>query len=124
MRLDALAQAVGARLVGPGDRVVTRHASYADVADVLRDLEAPAPFAMLLDVGLSSFQLDDPERGFAFRFEGKDDDIDVLHPGGGKFHAEFSEWRWETLERLPDLIVPFKRSVYEEVVAAFRHIAK
>ncbi|MCB1502611.1 MAG: RNA pyrophosphohydrolase [Bauldia sp.] len=64
------------------------------------------------------------QKWFAFRFEGKDDDIDVLHPGGGKFHAEFSEWRWETLERLPDLIVPFKRSVYEEVVAAFRHIAK
>ena len=47
----------------------------------------------------------------------------MLNPGGGKHKPEFTEWRWEKLERLPELIVPFKRRVYEEVVAAFRHIA-
>ena len=46
----------------------------------------------------------------------------MLNPGGGKFKPEFSEWRWEKLERLPDLVVPFKRKVYEQVVAAFADI--
>ena len=63
------------------------------------------------------------QRWFAFRFEGPDSEIDVLAPGGGAHHAEFTEWRWEKLERLPELIVPFKRGVYEQVVRAFRHVA-
>lgn len=62
------------------------------------------------------------QKWFALRFEGKDSEIDVLHPGGGKHPAEFREWRWEKLERLPELIVPFKRKVYEQVVAAFRDV--
>jgi putative (di)nucleoside polyphosphate hydrolase len=64
------------------------------------------------------------QKWFALRFEGKEREIDVLHPGGGKHKAEFSSWRWEKLEHLPGLIVPFKRAVYEEVVKAFRDIAK
>lgn len=63
------------------------------------------------------------QKWFALRFEGDESEIDVLHPGGGKHKPEFSEWRWERLERLPELIVPFKRGVYEQVVAAFRDIA-
>jgi len=47
----------------------------------------------------------------------------VLHPGDGKHKAEFSTWRWEKLARLPELIAPFKREVYEQVVAAFSDIA-
>ena len=63
------------------------------------------------------------QKWFAFRFEGKDSEIDIVHPGGGKHKPEFSAWRWERLERLPELIVPFKRKVYEQVVAAFRDLA-
>src|SRR5665213_1300880 len=55
------------------------------------------------------------QKWFALRFEGKESEIDVRHPGGGKFKPEFSSWRWEKLARLPQLIVPFKRKVYEEV---------
>jgi putative (di)nucleoside polyphosphate hydrolase len=62
------------------------------------------------------------QRWFALRFTGKDADIDVLHPGGGKHKPEFSAWRWEQLARLPELVVPFKRKVYEDVVAAFGDI--
>jgi putative (di)nucleoside polyphosphate hydrolase len=62
------------------------------------------------------------QKWFALRFEGKDADIDVLHPGDGKYKPEFSSWRWEKLARLPELIVPFKRKVYEEVVAAFAEL--
>lgn len=35
-------------------------------------------------------------------------------------HPEFSEWRWAALESLPDLIVPFKRALYAQLVTEFR----
>jgi putative (di)nucleoside polyphosphate hydrolase len=62
------------------------------------------------------------QKWFAFRFEGDDSEIDIACPAGHK--PEFDEWRWERLERLPELIIPFKRPVYEKVVAAFAHLAK
>ena len=63
------------------------------------------------------------QKWFAFRFEGKDSEIEIAHPGGGKHKPEFSAWRWERLERLPELIVPFKRKVYEEVVDGLSRIS-
>lgn len=62
------------------------------------------------------------QKWFAALFEGDDSEIDIVHPGGGKHRPEFGAWRWEKLERLPDLVVPFKRDAYLEVVAAFRDI--
>jgi len=62
------------------------------------------------------------QRWFAFRFTGDDSEINVTSPGNGSMPAEFDEWRWEPLENLPGLIVPFKRDAYEQVVAAFRDI--
>lgn len=62
------------------------------------------------------------QKWIALRYTGDESTIDVLRPGGGKFKPEFSDWRWEKLERLPELIVPFKRHVYEQVVAAFADI--
>jgi putative (di)nucleoside polyphosphate hydrolase len=53
---------------------------------------------------------------FAFRFQGTEAEIDVGAPGGHK--PEFSTWRWARLHELPDLVVPFKRGVYLELVAA------
>jgi putative (di)nucleoside polyphosphate hydrolase len=63
------------------------------------------------------------QKWFALRFDGDEREIDVLKPGGGKYHAEFSTWRWERLSRLPELIVPFKRKVYEQVAEAFKDVA-
>jgi len=62
------------------------------------------------------------QKWVAFRFVGDESEIDVLSPPDGH-SAEFSEWRWETASRLPDLIVPFKRQVYLDVVAAFAHLS-
>jgi putative (di)nucleoside polyphosphate hydrolase len=59
------------------------------------------------------------QKWFAFRFEGDDGEIDVARPGGGEHKAEFDRWRWERLDRLPGLIIPFKRRVYEQVAEAF-----
>ena len=61
------------------------------------------------------------QKWFAFRFTGPESEIDVLNPAGHK--AEFDAWRWEDMNRLPDLIVAFKRPVYERVVTDFAHLA-
>ena len=61
------------------------------------------------------------QKWFAFRFEGDENEIDILNPDGG-IKPEFDEWRWEDMDRLSSLIIPFKRQVYEQVVAAFRHL--
>ena len=63
------------------------------------------------------------QKWFAFRFNGDESEIDVEQPGGGKHKPEFGAWRWERLERVPELIVPFKRAVYEQVAKAFSRFA-
>ena len=55
---------------------------------------------------------------FLGRFLGSDADIDLeAHDP-----PEFNAWRWIAPEQLPELIVPFKRAVYEGLVAEFRHL--
>jgi hypothetical protein len=64
------------------------------------------------------------QKWFLLRFEGDDAEIDIRHPGGGAHKPEFDAWRWEAFARLPELVVPFKRAVYEKVVAQFGPLAK
>ncbi len=55
------------------------------------------------------------QQWFAFRFTGEESEIDLeAHD-----EIEFDAWRWGPLSDAPDLIVPFKRASYEQVVAAF-----
>jgi putative (di)nucleoside polyphosphate hydrolase len=62
------------------------------------------------------------QKWFAFRFTGADDEIDIHRPGGGRHRPEFDAWRWEDMSRLTELIIPFKRPVYEKVVADFSYL--
>ncbi|MBE3639770.1 RNA pyrophosphohydrolase [Mangrovicoccus algicola] len=55
------------------------------------------------------------QKWFLLRFHGTDDQIDIATE-----HPEFSEWHWVALEEVAERIVPFKRAVYEQVVAEFR----
>ena len=64
------------------------------------------------------------QKWYALRFTGDDSEIDVATPGGGAHEPEFVEWRWEELRKLPDLVVPFKRGVYERVIAEFEPLAE
>tara|TARA_Y100001947_G_C10314089_1_gene293022 strand:+ start:830 stop:1324 length:495 start_codon:yes stop_codon:yes gene_type:complete len=58
------------------------------------------------------------QRWFAMRFLGVDADIDL------DFHTpEFGAYRWASIADLPDLIVPFKRDTYQQVVSEFRDVA-
>jgi putative (di)nucleoside polyphosphate hydrolase len=56
---------------------------------------------------------------FAFRFDGPDSEFDLA----GHCHPEFDDWRWGYLDEAPELIAPFKREAYEQVVKAFRRFA-
>ena len=62
------------------------------------------------------------QKWYAVRFNGKDNEINVASPAGHK--PEFISWRWEPMKNLPELIVPFKRPVYERVVKEFAKFAK
>lgn len=62
------------------------------------------------------------QKWFALRFTGDEREIDIEHPAGGH-EPEFVEWRWEPLQNLPELVVPFKRKIYERVVAEFKKFA-
>jgi len=55
------------------------------------------------------------QKWFAMRFTGADADINLATE-----HPEFDAWKWVSAEQLPELVVPFMRSLYLDVVAEFR----
>jgi len=59
------------------------------------------------------------QKWFAFRFDGTDRDINI-----DTAQPEFSAWRWVPFDQVPDLIVPFKRHLYQDIVAEFRHLTR
>lgn len=54
------------------------------------------------------------QKWYLARFLGQDSDINIATA-----HPEFKEWRWQPFHSLPDMIVPFKRPIYEMIVAEF-----
>lgn len=62
---DAL-QAAGERLRGLKCRTEFVHNTYANIKEVLAELDIPGINGALLDIGVSSFQLDNKERGFSY----------------------------------------------------------
>lgn len=81
---DALAQA-RITLAPFASRTRLVQASYADLARVLRELGVSQLDGVLFDLGVSSLQLDTPERGFSFRFEAP---LDMRFSGRGMTAAE------------------------------------
>jgi putative (di)nucleoside polyphosphate hydrolase len=55
------------------------------------------------------------QKWFAMRFTGTDADINLATE-----HPEFDAWKWVSLQRLPELVVPFMRRLYLDVLAEFR----
>ena len=58
------------------------------------------------------------QKWFALRFTGADSDFDL----DADDRPEFCEWRWASLQELPGLIVPFKRRLYDDIIAEFHGI--
>lgn len=65
---DAVAE-VERRLTRSASRLTIRHSNFADFASELHAIGLNAVDGILLDLGVSSHQLDDPVRGFSFRSE-------------------------------------------------------
>ncbi len=59
------------------------------------------------------------QKWFALRFSGEESEINLKPPGHSQ---EFDHWRWARMDEVVALIVPFKRSVYEKVIADFQHL--
>jgi putative (di)nucleoside polyphosphate hydrolase len=95
--------------------------SVSLLADAGRWINYDLP-AHLIGLGLKGKYRGQTQRWYAFRFEGDESEIAINPPPGGH-EAEFDAWAWKPMHTLPDLIVPFKRKVYEEVIAAFTHLA-
>lgn len=59
------------------------------------------------------------QKWFLIKFEGSDEDINI-----NTSEPEFCEWRWVDVSELPNIIVPFKRKLYEEVIKEFGALIK
>jgi putative (di)nucleoside polyphosphate hydrolase len=62
------------------------------------------------------------QKWFALRFTGHETEIDPLTSRNGQ-PPEFDQWRWERLDLVADLVVPFRREVYRVVAQEFKPFA-
>jgi len=63
------------------------------------------------------------QRWFAFRFDGNESEINISEPADGS-KPEFDKWEWKNLSEMPGLIVPFKRDLYDTIVAEFAEFSE
>lgn len=62
------------------------------------------------------------QKWFAMRFAGNDSAIDPLTLRNNE-EPEFDQWRWEKLEKISALVVPYKRDTYRRIADAFARFA-
>jgi len=75
-----------------------------------------------LGVALKGKYRGQQQKWFAMRFLGDESDINLIPPPPHK--QEFDAWRWVPMDEVPELVVPFKRPVYENVIAEFRPLIR
>ena len=95
---DAL-KAAGERLAPFGDRVTLVHSNFCEIAKVLEDLNIDGVDGILLDLGVSSPQLDDGSRGFSYMVDAP---LDMRMNNGDALTARevVNTWSYEELRRI------------------------
>ena len=92
-------KAAGERLAPYSDRVTLVHSNFCEIANVLDDLGIDGVDGVLLDLGVSSPQLDDAQRGFSYM---ADAPLDMRMNNGDILTAEavVNTWSYEELRRI------------------------
>ena len=92
-------KAAGERLAPFGDRVTLVHSNFCEIAQVLKDLEIEGVDGILLDLGVSSPQLDDGSRGFSYM---ADAPLDMRMNNEDTLSAYdvVNSWSYEELKRI------------------------
>ena len=92
-------KAAGERLKPFGDRVTLVHSNFCEIATVLRELGISGVDGILMDLGVSSPQLDDAERGFSYM---ADAPLDMRMNGEDTMTAKdvVNTWSYEELRRI------------------------
>lgn len=111
---DPAALAVAGETLAPfGDRARLVQASYTRAAEVAAELKFGLVDGFLLDLGLSSLQLDDPQRGFAFQSEGP---LDMRFDPASELTAAEIVNTWP-LDELADIIYRYGEEPRSRAIA-------
>ncbi|WP_282022388.1 RNA pyrophosphohydrolase [Ruegeria faecimaris] len=89
----------------------------ADLVEIIAETEGWLPYDLPHDIVPKIWKgryRGQEQKWYLMRFSGRDDQIDIQTE-----HPEFTRWKWQEPDQLVAEIVPFKRDVYERVVAAF-----
>ncbi len=92
-------KAAGERLAPFGDKVTLVHSNFCEIANVLDELNIDGVDGILLDLGVSSPQLDDGSRGFSYMVDAP---LDMRMNNGDVMTAEtiVNTWSYEELRRI------------------------
>jgi putative (di)nucleoside polyphosphate hydrolase len=98
------------------EEIGTNHAALVTQHEEWLYYDIPMPLANRLWKGQYKGQ---KQKWMALRFTGADSDINIATE-----EPEFCEWQWLSPHELVNLAVPFKRDVYENVLATFSQYFK
>ena len=92
-------KAAGERLAPYQDRVTLVHSNFCEIKKVLADLDIPGVDGILLDLGVSSPQLDDGQRGFSYMVDAPLD-MRMNNEDALSAHDVVNTWSYEELKRI------------------------